>query len=524
MKSLKNLLLLCFLLLGIWMGMPATASADTFAGEIKKVPENSSETIFVFSFSTVQDYEVTLISPTGEYYNVNASAKEVRIPVDGTKDGTYSYKIFAENNEFSYEVNVINSDKIVATVGESKPTVAENVTALQIWFENGELVASWVYQGKVNLTVTDPSKMNRIANEKEYTKNKFRLAIPEGTDSIQFFIVPSTDSKVAGSGLTYTMDVVREIKAEMEFPQESLVNWDRVVIPVNIRESGITVKAYVNTFTVGESNCNDGKISPVISMELDPGTKDLEIPLVSVMNNIVVAFMDKKGNANLYSRQYIRDMQSPTIDMKKLTVNNEIYSNGYYTDKETAVITGTVKDEIATGMVGSIRSFTIDGASVELDENGRFTYEHRLAVIGNNELELLATDESGNQSRIKINLERREKQKTPVIQYVLTGLVIIVLVLGVIYLIVVINAKAGNPIGKLLDKRNAKPEDDDDDDIIMDPPASKEKEEKAPEKKETEKKEKTTQNQQTSKKKHGKSVAELRKEIEDKERQEKKRK
>lgn len=515
MNAAKKIMMACLLSVTLWISMPVVARADTFAGEIKKVPSSSTETVFVFTFSSIQDYDVTLISPTGEYYNVSASAKEVRIPVEKTNDGTYYYKIFAEDMEFSYDVNVINSDKIVATVGESKPSVSENVTALQIWFENGELVASWVYQGKVNLTVTDPSKMNRIANEKEYTKNKFRLPIPEGTETVQFFIVPSTDSKVAGSGLTYTLEVIRDIKAEIVFPQESLVNWDRVQIPVSVKEDGITMKAYVNTFTIGDSNCNDGRISPVVALELEPGTKTIDIPLVSVTNNIVIAFMDKKGNANLYSRQYIRDMQYPTIDMKKLSVNNEIYSTGYFTDKETAVITGTVKDEIATGMVGGIRSFTIDGARVELDENGRFTYEHVLTVIGNNELELVATDESGNQTKITINLERREKQKTPVVQNILTGLVIIILVLGTIYLAIIVNAKAGNPLKKLIEKYKSKSnEDDDDDDLIIESTKDTPKTQPEPNGKDV-------KSDSSAKKKHGKSVAELRKEIEEKERQEK---
>lgn len=520
MNALRKTLTACLVAAAFWFLVPITAKADTFGGEIKKVPGSSTETVFVFSFSSVQDYEVTLISPTGEYYNVSASAKEVRIPVDKTQDGTYSYKIFAEDNDFSFEVNVINSDKIVATVGESKPTVAENVTALQIWFENGELVASWVYQGKVNLTVTDPSKMNRIANEKEYTKSKFRLALPEGTDSVQFFIVPSKDAKVAGSGLTYTLDVVRELKAEMTFPEESLVNWDKVVIPVSVKGEDITVKAYVNTFTVGESNCNDGKISPVISMELEPGEADLEIPLVSVMNNVVVAFMDKKGNANLYSRQYVRDMQSPTVDMKKLSVNNAVYSNGFFTEKETAIISGTVKDEIATGMVGSVASFTIDGAKVELDENGKFTYEQRIAVIGINEVELVATDASGNQTRIALNIERREKQKTPILQTILTVLVVAILILGVVYLAIVVNAKAGNPLSKLLEMRKNKSDEDDDEEDIETVSKPKEEEKKPVP---TEKDKVNGNEQPAGKKKHGKSVAELRKEIEEKERQEKKR-
>ena len=518
MKKLKKLLITSLMAFALWFVIPMTASAETFAGEIKNVPENSTETTFVFTFSYVQNYEVTLIAPNGEYYDVSAYAKEVRIPVPSTRNGVYSYKIFADDAEFSYEVNVINSDKIIATVGESKPTVAENVTALQIWFENGELCASWVYNGKVNITVTDPAKMNRLANEKQYTKSKIRVAIPDGTNTVEFFIVPSTDSKISGSGLTYTLEVVREIKAKMEFPLESIVNWDRVTVPVTVNGDGITMRAYVNSFTIGESSYNDGKINPVVNTELSKGEQTVDIPLVSVTNNIVVVFVDKKGNGNIYTRQYIRDMQSPTIDMKKLTVNNEIYSNGYFTEKEIAVISGTVKDEIATGMVGDISSFTIDGARVDLDENGRFTYEHNLTVIGNNDMELVATDTSGNQTRIAITIERREKQKTPVIQYILTGLVIIILVLGVIYLAIIVNAKAGNPLNKLLDRSKKSSDDDDDDDIITESPKKEEtKEEKKEDKPKEPKKDKASGGQEGTKKKHGKSVAELRKEIEERE-------
>lgn len=418
--------------------------AETFSGLIEDVPKTDSAATFIFDFSERQQYEVTLIDPNGDIYNQAANKNKIEIEVKDAPGGDYTYTIEAEKEEFTYNVKVTDVGKTVASVGESNPTITENVSDLQIYFSDGDLVATWKYSGKVSITVMDPSRFNYLESKYETTATEYRKKIDDNVKSIQFYIVPSVDAKVPGAGLTYTRDVVRTMDAKMDFPDFPVVNKDVVTVPITVNEDGVSLKIYNNNFTVGASNHNDDSLSTVFSDKIPKGSYEIDIPLVSIDNNIVACFVDAQGNAITYSYTYVRDMQAPLIDPAKLSLDNQAIYTNYSTVNNMVLISGTITDDIATDRVGEVARFTIDGYDVPLDNSGRFSFEHQL-VLGVNSISLVATDTSGNQSELIISVTMTEKESAPIELILFIGVVVFLGALVVVTVIVKLRGRGEVP-------------------------------------------------------------------------------
>ena len=420
----------CVFLAASLFAKPIEAYAETYTGVIESINESSSETAFVFSFSERQLYDITLIDPHGGVFNVENESSEVKIPVEKTYKGDYSFSIEADDPDFSYSIKVVDSGKTVATVGESKPTITENVSGLDLFFEDGDLVATWSYSGKVSITITDPARFKNLVSNEQTSATEYRYKVPNNVDQIQFYICPVADLRVAGAGLTYTRDVVRNIGATVNFPDTPIVNVETFVIPIDIEQNGVTVEMYNDNYTKGVTNHKDKSLKPLFSEKTNAGSYEVEIPLVGVENNLVACIIDKQGNAVTYSYQYIRDMQAPKIETSKLSLDNTGGYLDYQTSNNTVLITGSITDEITTDKLGNVASLFINGYPVDIDKNGRFSFEEQLS-LGNNTITIIAADESGNESSFDfvVKMVEEEKNFSPLIVLGILSVAFVVVVL-----------------------------------------------------------------------------------------------
>lgn len=418
----------------VFVGNPIDVRAETYRSVIEDVPEIASKATFVFTFSEYQQYEITLTDPNGEVYNKSEKSGEIKIDVSDSPSGDYSYSIEAENADFTYSVNVLDVGKTIASVGESNPTITENVSNLQIYFVDSDLVATWDYTGNVSITITDPARFNNLESGYKTSATEYRREMPDNVDSVQFYIVPTVDAKVAGAGLTYTRSVIRNIDASVEFPDTPVVNEDIITVPITVKEDSVVLKIYNNNYTVGVSNHNDDALSAVFSDTVSKGSYEIDIPLVALENNLVACIIDEQGNAVTTSYKYIRDMQAPTIDPSKISLDNLAVYTDYTTTSNTVLISGTITDEIATDMLGEVERFTIAGYDVVLDNSGRFSFEHQL-VLGNNDILLVATDTSGNQTELMITVTMVEEESSPIGVYLFVGIFIVLFVILIVLVI-----------------------------------------------------------------------------------------
>lgn len=417
---------------------PMTVFAKTYAGDIDNVP-SSAEVDFRFTFSVEQQYDITLIDSSGNQYRTTERGSEIVVVVNDSLGGTYDYTIIA-GNQCDYDISVVDVGKGLSEVTESKPTVTAQVTNLELILQDGELVATWNYDGKVNITVSDPSKFYQLSGVSTQ-ENEYRLEMPDNIESFVFYIVPSTDAKVPGAGLSYTKQVVREVNASVSFPSVSLLNTTTVRLPITIADANpVRVMIYNNSFVAGESRYNDTSIKPVVDETVGAGEYEIDFPLTSTRNNIVVCFVDNLGNAQTYSYGAVRDIQSPTIDLKKLSLDNNSSYQNYSTSNDTVVIKGAVYDEIAAGMTGEIAKLEIDGYDVAIDENGRFSFEQSL-VLGVNQIKIVATDLSGNQSEFVLSVTMTEPKHTDIIVYVVVIGLLFFFGIGGYFLIVRIRSR-----------------------------------------------------------------------------------
>jgi len=269
-----------------------SAHAETYSGSINDVPAMKSTATFLFDFSENQYYEITLIDSNGDVYNKAEKGNQVEIDISNATGGDYTYTIDAENENYTHNVSVLEQGRVIASVDESNPLVTENVSDLQIFFADGDLVATWRYSGEVTISVMDPARFNYIESGYKTKENEYRKEIDDNVDSIQFYIVPSVDAKVSGAGLTYTRKVVREMNVTIEFPELPVVNTDVMTVPITVNEDNVKLKIYNNNFEVGVSNHNDDSIKTVFSDDVSKGGYEIDIPLISLDNNIVACFID----------------------------------------------------------------------------------------------------------------------------------------------------------------------------------------------------------------------------------------
>lgn len=345
-----------------------------------EINKEAGEAVFCFDFETSQSYDIAITKPSGEVVNSSVNSDETKVSIQDPEIGEYKIYITApEEINVKSRVELKSEKSIKASSGSVQ--ISSSISNLRLFFMDGKICGTWTDTnlGKVNVTVTNPQNMQKLINT-TVSGTSFSFDVPENITEIQIYLVPASSAKVEGAGISYTMEVIRHVPADVIFPASAITNQNSIPVQLLLRDR-LSVKVLENNLEV-------------FSSEFESGEHSIEVPLNGTDNNIIVYVIDGKGNINTHEFLIEKDIVAPTIKLKE-------YHDGEKTTEDTVTITGSV-----TGA----DSFTCNGYEVELVQ-GRFSKELTLDTVGLNEFVFEAADTAGNIATVNVTVEKVAKKK-----------------------------------------------------------------------------------------------------------------
>lgn len=390
---------------GILSGIILSNSFTVFAAEKEQsvnINKSVGEAVFCFDFDALQNYDITIKTPSGELINNSITSDNAEIAIQNPETGDYQIHITADE-EISVKSRVeLKSEKAVSP-NDNAVKVSSSISNLRLYFIDGKICGDWedTNIGNVNVSITNPKNMQKLINE-TITGTNFSYEIPATVDELQIYLVPASSAKVEGAGISYTMSVVRELPAEVTFPDKVITNQDYVTVQVVLHDDF--------TVLVKENNAE------VSSGKFEAGMYNLDIPLNGSDNDIVVYIIDGKGNINTYAYSIEKDIIAPSIKL-----------NDDYDGIQTTMDFITIK-----GSVSGASSLMCDGYEVEVSQ-GKFSLDYPLESLGINEIVLQAADDAGNIAMITLLIEKVE-EKNANLFVVFTPIILVLALLIALFL------------------------------------------------------------------------------------------
>lgn len=381
--------LLCMV---FWLKIPSQAAEKELSVDI---PHDAGIATFFLDFVTDQEYMVTITLPDGESISQPIASLSGQITILDPATGTYTILITAEE-DISVNARVELKNSRSSTLAESGITISSSFTDLSLYFIDGSIAGDWkdTNLGKINIVITNPVTMQVLHNV-TVEGNSFLLSIPDNVQEIEVYIVPASNAKIAGAGVTYTLPVIRNLDAEISLPQENLTNKDFIIVDAKFG-SDFAVEVIENKITV-------------YAEELSAGDHEIEIPLNSISNQIIIYVRDSKKNTSSYLFNIQKDVIAPTLKL------SEAY--GGTTEKEEITLSGVVTEA---------DFLYVNGIEVEIPTNGKFTVSCGLD-IGINEISVCAMDIAGNENLIKVTIERLQPSAlSKIMLYIVPALAVLV--------------------------------------------------------------------------------------------------
>lgn len=388
--------LLTFLVTGItWLSSVMPVSADEKNMKVS-LPKDYKQAIFNFEFEDEQAYNVSITTPTGDVTNQVIDGMSGGVVVDNVVKGEYNISIAAEGN-IECRASVECKKNAVQEVSNNV-SVTSSLTDIKIYFVDGDLCVTWkdTGVGNVNVVVTNPNTMRKLANT-TVTGTQFRTAISSDVKEVEVYLVPASSAKIEGSGVKYTVEVVRNVEGTINFPENAIVNSDYYDTTVNVPDD---TTVYVR---------NNGE-AVFKEYYKEKGEYEISIPLNETNNELEGYVVDANNNMVTFRTSVVKDLIAPQVKFNQtydntVTTENNILLSGKCTDAETLYINGT---------------------SIQMDEYGRFSFTEYLEM-GENSILVCVVDEAGNEFNTDI-LVKREKSKTPF--YFFIGMFILAIVGG----------------------------------------------------------------------------------------------
>lgn len=364
------------------------------------------EAIFTFEFADEQMHHIEITTPDGSVVTKDSESETVMVRVNGASAGTYEVYITAENDiDVTARVECINAT--VSEVNESI-TVTSQFSGLKIYFVDGALVVAWDDNGigKVNVSVTNPETMQKLAST-TVDGTLYKLPLSASVKEVEVYVVPASEAKIDGAGITYTVPVVREVPGTAVMPTETLTNTNDIPFTVNLQE---------DMWVIIHDNGDQ-----VFMEKFEAGEHTINAPLNGVNNDVVVYLCDKDNNMVSYSFSITKDIIAPSLSLAEQYHGREVSS-------ETILIAGYVKNT---------SQLLINNEAVDFDKSsGRFEYEFTLS-LGENEISVCAVDGAGNETVIISDVTRVEAKGNPTL--IFFG--ICTILIGTLFIAVVIKRK-----------------------------------------------------------------------------------
>lgn len=395
-----------YFFIGLFVFLITILKVPSFAQE-KDLNVNLSKdggvAVFYFEFGSEQTYDVTITLPNAEIVNQPISGVSGTVTITDPIAGNYMIHIASEG-DISVNARVeLNSNKSTV-LSESGVSISSSITGLMLYFVDGNIGGRWndTNLGKVNVTVTNPKTM-QILHNVSVDGDKFLLDISDDIQEVEVYLVPASNSKIKGAGVSYTLPVIRDLDAEIILPEKELTNKDTAVITA-VLGSDYTVEITGNRNTVYKE-------------DLPAGEYEIEFPLYSLDNAIKVYVSDPQKNTVTCTFNIRKDIIAPTLRLL------ESY-DGIKTRNDEITIVGTVADADI---------LYINGKEVEIPQGGKFSIPCVLENYGINKVVVCAMDIAGNENTIIFDVERRKP--LPVTLYLICTVVPVALILiGVLLL------------------------------------------------------------------------------------------
>lgn len=403
MKALKYRFLTVFAVTFITLfAFSLTVHAQEESNLTVPLAKDYKEAIFYFEFEDEQMHHIEITAPDGSIVTKDSESETVMVRVDSASAGVYKVSITAENDiEVTARVECVNAS--VSEVNENI-TVTSQFSGLKIYFVDGNLVVKWDDNGigKVNISVTNPETMQKLASE-TIDGTIYSLPLSSTVKEIEVYVVPSSEAKIDGAGITYTVPVIRDVPGTAIMPTETLTNTNDIPFTVNLQEDMWVI-------------INDNG-DQVFMEHFEAGEHTINAPLNGVNNDVVVYLCDKDNNMISYNFSITKDIVAPSLTLSEQYHGREVSS-------ETIMVSGYVKNTSV---------LLINNEEVEFDKSsGRFEYEFVLNM-GENEISVCAVDGAGNETVIISDVTRVEPKANPtLIFFGICAVLIVVLFIAVI--------------------------------------------------------------------------------------------
>lgn len=410
MKRINHFLLGSLLFSAFFFPVSVQAAEKEQSVQIEK---NYGEAVFHFDFATEQEYEITITDSYGNAKVCTVNTNAASVSILNPTVGEYSILITAEEDisveskvELKNQLNITPDDKI---------SVSSVISGLHLYFADGSICGSWndTQIGSVNVTITNTKNM-QILYSNTVKDTAFSYELADTVEEIQIYLVPTNNAKTEGAGVSYTLEVVRDLPGEVQFPNQSITNQDGIDAELFLQED-LDVIVTENSSVIYEE-------------EIESGEHSLYIPLAGIDNRIEVILMDAKGNFITYPYYIERDIIAPTIKLKGEYDNTKTYG-------DTIEIKGTLTDAV---------TLLCNDIKVNFEQPS-FTIRQELDNIGVNEIVLKALDEAGNEAVIALHITRAERNYT--------GLIIVLILLflasgGIVFFRIKRRAELNKPLAE----------------------------------------------------------------------------
>ena len=370
---------------------------------------------FTFQFEDEQVHQIVISAPNGSQVTKESVDKVVTVSVYDIVVGTYVIDIYAEE-PISVIATVEGVTGTVKDVGDVDISVTSVISGLKKYFVDGDLCLEWddTGLGSMNIKITNPATMQVIASD-TVNENFYRCSIDSKVENVEIYIVPSSEARIYGAGITYTIPVVRDIEGNIVLPDFSLTNEETISFDASVLVP-MSIKITENGDTVS-------------NLDYEPGDYEITIPLNGINNDIVVTLIEKSSNnQKTYEFNMIKDMVAPTLSFEK-SYDNLVTTN------ESFTLSGTMK----AGDILYVNNFVVD-----LEDGGKFNYEVPL-VIGDNTIAVCAADDAGNEFPVVFKVTRREAKKSNAAAYIFLGGVCFFVILIILAIVKVVSMKKKKP-------------------------------------------------------------------------------
>lgn len=272
-------------------------------------------------------------------------------------------------------------DKTAFSIGNVR--VARDIVGLQLYFKDDAIVAEWTDTscGNVIVSVID-TYTNQILDTQTITGRYYEFEIPELVSEITVDIVPATSSNITGADSRFTKKVENSPNAVVSYEDKKYVNTETVPVTVNLGD------VYSLIFFVNGSEVKK-------TGDLTSGEYVFDIPITEGTNEILTYVVDADHNMRSTAALIIRDSIKPalTLDMEY---------DGITTYDDFITITGTIKD---------YDTFMVNETKPVVAGDGSFKCEYILKD-GENKLDVLATDNAGNETLYSATVIKAVKETT----------------------------------------------------------------------------------------------------------------